>query len=128
MQSPRAVAAPSSVGNAVAFPAEGCGPAPWREILISNDFGRLWRELQRLVRSHPLTRASSRSLLIEEAKQGLSGHTDLTQELFVKLLSKARFQYYLDSVMQDADIEREIGWVEVTNFLSAELRKRRPES
>ena len=45
-------------------------------------------------------------MLVEEGKQ--NAHTDLTQELFVALLSKERFQHYLDSEMTNAEIEAEI--------------------
>jgi hypothetical protein len=65
-------------------------------------------------------------LLVEEGKQ--NAHTDLTQELFVALLSKERFQHYLDSEMTNAEIEAEISQIELTNLLTAELRKRYPES
>jgi hypothetical protein len=43
-------------------------------------------------------------------------------------LSKSRFQHYLDTEMTDAEIECEIGQIELTNLLTAELRKRHPES
>jgi hypothetical protein len=57
-----------------------------------------------------------------------SAYTDLTQELFVQLLTKSRFQHYLDTAMTDGEIECEIGQIELTNLLTAELRKRHPES
>jgi hypothetical protein len=83
--------------------------------------------LQRLVVNHPLVRASySAGLLVEEGDRG-SAYLDLTQELFVTLLSKSRFQHYLDSEMTDAEIECEVGRIELTNLLTAELRKRHPE-
>jgi hypothetical protein len=83
--------------------------------------------LHRIVSNHPLVRASrSAGLLIEEG--ATSAYTDLTQELFVQLLTKARFQHYLDTNMTDAEIECEIGQIELTNLLTAELRKRHPES
>jgi hypothetical protein len=44
------------------------------------------------------------------------------------LLSKSRFQHYLDTEMTDSEIECEIGQIELTNLLTAELRKRHPES
>lgn len=128
MQSPRTVAAPLSKSGGIAFSTAVYRPAPWRDILTSNDFGRLWGELQRLVKAHPLVRKSYRAFLTEDAESGRCAHTDLTQELFVTLLSKARFQFYLDTGMRDADIECEIARIEVTNLLTAELRKRRPES
>jgi hypothetical protein len=100
----------------------------WVETLRRSDVSRLWAELQRVVANHPLVRASySAGLLVEEGDRG-SAYLDLTQELFVTLLSKSRFQHYLDSEMTDAEIECEIGQIELTNLLTAELRKRHPES
>ena len=100
----------------------------WVEALGRSDVSRLWTELQRLVVNHPLVRASySAGLLVEEGDRG-SAYVDLTQELFVTLLSKSRFQHYLDTAMTDSEIECEIGQIELTNLLTAELRKRHPES
>jgi len=99
----------------------------WVESLRNSDVNRLWTELHRIVSHHPLVRASrSAGLLVEEG--GQNAYTDLTQELFVQLLSKERFQHYLDTEMKDAEIECEIGQIELTNLLTAELRKRHPES
>src|SRR5207237_9461761 len=69
----------------------------------------------------------SAGLLVEEGDRG-SAYLDLTQELFVTLLAKSRFQHYLDAAMTDAEIECEVGQIELTNLLTAELRKRHPES
>ncbi len=100
----------------------------WVESLRRSDVTRLWAELHRVVGSHPLVRASySAGLLVEGGERG-NAYIDLTQELFVTLLSKARFQHYLDAEMSDAEIECEIGQIELTNLLTAELRKRHPES
>src|SRR6266853_381469 len=100
---------------------------PWVESLRCSDVSRLWAELHRLVCHHPLVRASRNAgLLVEEGSQ--NAYTDLTQELFVQPLSKARFQHYLDTEMTDAEIECEIGQIELTNLLTSELRKRHPES
>ena len=100
---------------------------PWIESLRSSDVSRLWAELHRIVSHHPLVRASrSAGLLVEEGSH--NAYTDLTQELFVQLLSKARFQHYLDTEMSDAEVECEIGQIELTNLLTSELRKRHPES
>ena len=104
------------------------GNKRWVEPLRRADVTRLWTELQRLVINHPLVRASHRAgLLLVEGDRG-SAYMDLTQELFVTLLSKSRFQHYLGSGMSDAEIEFEIGRIELTNLLTAELRKRHPES
>jgi len=100
----------------------------WVDSLRRSDVNRLWTELHRIVCNHPLVRAShSAGLLVEGAERG-NAYFDLTQELFVTLLSKARFQHYLDTEMTDAEIECEIGQIELTNLLTAELRKRHPES
>src|SRR5205085_275914 len=102
--------------------------AQWIESLRRSDVTRLWTELHRVVCSHPLVRASySAGLLVEGGERG-NAYVDLTQELFVTLLSKARFQHYLDTEMTDVEIECEIGQIELTNLLTAELRKRHPES
>ena len=101
--------------------------AKWVESLKSSDVSRLWSELHRIVSHHPLVRASrSAGLLIEEGTG--AAYTDLTQELFVQLLSKNRFEHYLETAMTDYEIECEISQIELTNLLTAELRKRHPES
>ena len=100
--------------------------AKWVESLKSSDVSRLWADLHRIVSHHPLVRASrSAGLLVEE---GGTAYTDLTQELFVQLLSKNRFEHYLTTAMSDYEIECEISQIELTNLLTAELRKRHPES
>ena len=99
----------------------------WVESLRNSDVNRLWSELHRIVSHHPLVRSSRNAgLLVEEG--GSSAHSDLTQELFVQLLSKNRFEHYLDTAMTDHEIECEISQIELTNLLTAELRKRHPES
>src|SRR6476620_3954167 len=99
----------------------------WNESLKTSDVNQIWTELHRIVSSHPLVRASKRAgFLVEEGKY--NAHTDLTQELFVALLSKDRFQHYIDTGMTDPEIEAEISQIELTNMLTAELRKRYPES
>jgi hypothetical protein len=99
----------------------------WNESLKTSEVNQIWIELHRIVSSHPLVRASKRAgFLVEEGKH--NAYTDLTQELFVALLSKDRFQHYIDTGMSDAEIEAEISQIELTNMLTAELRKRYPES
>ena len=99
----------------------------WVESLRSSDVNRLWTDLHRIVSHHPLVRASrSAGLLVEEGHG--AAYTDLTQELFVQLLSKNRFEHYLETQMSDYEIECEISQIELTNLLTAELRKRHPES
>jgi hypothetical protein len=74
--------------------------AKWVESLRSSDVNRLWTDLHRIVSHHPLVRASrSAGLLVEEGSG--AAYTDLTQELFVQLLSKNRFEHYLETNMSD---------------------------
>lgn len=99
----------------------------WNESLKTSDVNQIWAELHRIVSSHPLVRASKRAgFLVEEGKH--NAYTDLTQELFVALLGKERFAHYLETGMTDQEIEAEISQIELTNMLTAELRKRYPES
>ena len=99
----------------------------WNDSLNASDVNQIWIELHRIVSSHPLVRASKRAgFLVEEGRY--NAYTDLTQELFVALLSKERFQHYLDTGMSDNEVEAEISQIELTNMLTAELRKRYPES
>ncbi len=99
----------------------------WTESLKNSDVNQIWLELHRIVSSHPLVRASKRAgFLVEEGK--FNAHTDLTQELFVALLSKDRFQHYIETSMTDVEVEAEISQIELTNMLTSELRKRYPES
>jgi hypothetical protein len=101
--------------------------AKWNKNLVASDVNQIWTELHRIVSSHPLVRASKKAgFLVEEGKYNVN--TDMTQELFVALLSKERFQHYLDTQMSDVEIEAEISQIELTNLLTAQLRKRHPES
>jgi hypothetical protein len=52
----------------------------------------------------------------------------LTQDLYLLLLQKGRFNHYIVSQMSDAEIEREIFQIELTNLLIGNLRRRRPEN
>lgn len=99
----------------------------WVENLEKSDLSQLWADLHRVVCYHPLVRASRNAgLLVEDDSRNT--YKDLTQELFVVLLSKERFQHYLTTGMTNSEIELEIGQIELTNLLTAELRKRYPES
>jgi len=104
-------------------PAPGVG---WAESLRSSDAGQVWRRLHRLVRNHPLMRSSPSAAATGWVSP--DSHEDLTQELFVTLLGKDRFRHYLAAGMSDREIETEIAQIELTNLLTAGLRKRYPES
>jgi len=102
-------------------------PATWNDYLKSSDTDNIWKELHRICAQHKLSRYSSKfDQLVEEGK--FNKFTDLTQDLFLKLLEKDRFQHYIDAEMSDADIEMEISQIELSNILTLELRKRYPEA
>src|SRR5258708_19608998 len=99
----------------------------WNESLKTSDVNKVWMELEGVGSWEALVRAAKGAgFLVEEGKY--NAYTDLTQELFVALLSKDRFQHYIDTAMTDAEVEAEISQIELTNMLTAELRKRYPES
>lgn len=100
--------------------------AGWAESLRSSEAGQVWRQLHRLVRNHPLLHTSPSASVTGRATP--DSYDDLTQELFVTLLGKDRFRHYLDAGMSDREIETEITQIELTNLLTAGLRKRYPES
>ena len=55
-------------------------------------------------------------------------NADLTQELFLELFQKQRFDHYADNEYSSTDIENELARIEVPNLVGARLRKRYPES
>lgn len=81
-----------------------------------------------MVSAHPLVRSA---MGMQQGIAALSPHLslhDLTQDLYVLLLQKNRFDHYLSAQMTDTEIEREIFQIELTNLLIGNLRRRRPEN
>src|SRR5499426_2394673 len=100
----------------------------WKTRIENSDAQSLWRSLHRLVSAHPLARTAlgfSHSSVHHTPSSSLS---DLTQDLYLLLLQKGRFNHYIVSQMSDAEIEREIFQIELTNLLIGNLRRRRPEN
>lgn len=100
----------------------------WKSLLENNDAASLWQALHRLVSMHPLVRSAQRSLHGPTHPTPLFSLNDLTQDIYVLLLEKGRFNHYLQREMTDTEIEREIFQIELTNLLIGRLRKRRPEN
>lgn len=103
-------------------------PKTWNSLLQNNDAGMLWQALNRLVTAHPLVRSAQRNQNNPANPAPLFSTRDLTQDLYVTLLEKSRFDHYLSKQMTDADIEREIFQIELTNLLIGRLRRQRPEN
>jgi hypothetical protein len=100
----------------------------WKSRIENSDAQSLWRSLHRLVSAHPLAHSAlnySRSSVHHNPSSSLN---DLTQDLYLILLQKGRFNHYVISEMSDAEIEREIFQIELTNLLIGNLRRRRPEN
>jgi len=114
---------PKSVNNSSISKQKG----RWVDTLISSDANGIWSELYRIVVSHPLSRAAHQVGLFP-SDSSVNYYNDLTQELFVRLFSKGRFEHYIETEMSDAEIECEISQLELKNLLTTELRKRFPES
>ncbi len=100
----------------------------WKSLLENNDAALLWQSLHRLVSIHPLVRSAQRNQHNPKNVTSLLSLPDLTQDLYLLLLEKSRFNHYAQGHMTDAEIEREIFQVELTNMLIGRLRQRQPEN
>ncbi len=99
----------------------------WIEILSSNYVEELWTKLYKLVSKHSSIRNLYDSKRIPRDRlQDL--YSDLTQDLFLRLHEKGRWQHYLDAGYTDADVEHELYHIEIPNLVSLLLRERRPEA
>lgn len=99
----------------------------WVEILSDNDAEAVWAKLFRLVSRH----SAIRNLFDPRS----NGHdrpqelfTDITQDLFLKLHRKHRWQHYLDAGYSNAEIDHEMYHIEIPNLVSLLLRERHPEA
>ena len=99
----------------------------WVEILSSNDVEALWTKLFKLVSRH----SSIRNLLNTDrgGRARLQDlNADITQDLFLKLHRKGRWQHYADAGYTNANIEHELYHIEIPNLVSLLLRQRHPEA
>ena len=99
----------------------------WKKYLEEDAQGLL-RVLQRMVNAHPLARSAWQGQAATLGPALLFSPPDITHDLYLLLLQKDRFRHYLASGMTDAEIEREIFQVELTNYLIGILRRYRPEN
>jgi hypothetical protein len=99
----------------------------WIEILKTNDNEALWNKLCGLIAKH----SSTRLLYSHDEMAGSRRHeiySDLTQDIFLRLLEKNRWQYYLDNGYTSEHIEQELNRIEVPNYISVLQRERYPEA
>ncbi len=81
-----------------------------------------------MISVHPLVRSALGIQQSSASQEPPFSLHDLTQDLYVLLLQKGRFNHYLAAQMSDSEIEREIFQIELTNLLIGNLRRRRPEN
>lgn len=99
----------------------------WLDILTQADAEALWAKLFHLVSKHSATRnLMDAKRMPHDRVRDL--HTDLTQDLYLRLYQKDRWQYYLDARYTDKDIEHELYHIEIPNLVSLLLRERHPEA
>jgi hypothetical protein len=99
----------------------------WVELLANNDVEALWNKLFKLVSRHSSIRNLFNSDRVVRARlQDLN--SDITQDLFLKLHRKGRWQHYADARYSNANIEHELYHIEIPNLVSLLLRQRHPEA
>lgn len=100
----------------------------WATLLEDENAEDLWNSLFQLVARHPAVRPLRFTTDGASVSSHLEINADLTQELFLELLRKQRFDHYLNTGYSSAEIEGEIVYIELPNLVGARLRKRYPES
>jgi hypothetical protein len=100
----------------------------WADILDRGDVESLWNELYQLISRHPGVRPLHFATDGAAVSSPMEINADLTQELFLELFQKQRFDHYLREGYTSAEIENEIAYIEIPNLVGARLRKRYPES
>lgn len=74
----------------------------WRQVLLSQDAEAIWQELSILVRLTDLKPSTAPESANER------GFEQMTQELFLRLLTTDRFSFYLKQGYSDADIREDL--------------------
>ena len=98
----------------------------WVEALRENDSAVIWSRLFNVIARHSaVNQFYSRNIAFN--RRG-DIHKDLTQDLFLILHMKNRWQWYLENEYSDNDIERELYRIEVPNLISGLQRQNYPES
>jgi hypothetical protein len=100
----------------------------WSSLLEYQDVEGLWNGLYQVVSRHPAVRPLHFTTDGAAVVSPFEINADLTQELFLELFQKQRFEHYLYTGYSSTEIENEIAHIEVPNLVGARLRKRYPES
>ncbi len=100
----------------------------WADLLADEDVEGLWNRLYQLVSRHPAVRPLHFATDGAAVASQPEINADLTQELFLELFQKQRFEHYVENRYSSSEIENELAHIEVPNLVGARLRKRYPES
>jgi hypothetical protein len=100
----------------------------WSGLLAEEDVEGLWNGLYQLISRHPAVRPLHFATDGAAVTTQVEINADLTQELFLELFQKQRFDHYVDNRYTSSEIESELAHIEVPNLVGARLRKRYPES
>ena len=100
----------------------------WASLLTQEDVEGIWNGLYQLVSRHPAVRPLHFATDGAAVASQIEINADLTQELFLELFQKQRFDHYADHRYSSSEIENELAHIELPNLVGARLRKRYPES
>ncbi|HYP28474.1 MAG TPA: hypothetical protein VE262_17305 [Blastocatellia bacterium] len=100
----------------------------WADLLAQEDVEGLWNGLYQLISRHAAVRPLHFATDGAAVASQMEINADLTQELFIELFQKQRFEHYLRHDYTSAAIENELAYIEIPNMVGARLRKRYPES
>ncbi|HWC75840.1 MAG TPA: hypothetical protein VG778_00165 [Blastocatellia bacterium] len=100
----------------------------WAGVLDQEDVEALWSGLYQLISRHPAVRPLHFATDGAAVSSPVEINADLTQELFLELFQKQRFDHYVNTGYTSTEIENELAHIEIPNLVGARLRKRYPES
>jgi hypothetical protein len=100
----------------------------WAAVIADEDVEGLWNGLFQLVSRHPAVRPLHFATDGAAVTSQTEINADLTQELFLELFQKQRFDHYAKNRYKSIEIENELARIELPNLVGARLRKRYPES
>ena len=99
----------------------------WVTLISRGDANAVWDKLFAIVSRHSAVRSlyASKDLSWDSLQETCR---DLTQDLYLKLEEKDRWQYYVDQDYSNERVEHELYGIEVPNLISRLLRQRYPET
>lgn len=100
----------------------------WVKLILEGDAEALWECLYKLISRHPAVRPLHFAADGASASSRVETNADLTQELFLELFQKRRFDHYIKNEYSSSEIENELVYIEIPNLVGLRLRKRYPES